>query len=120
MTMGIFNVHFTFKAKDDKLLDFLIDWYVRRGMDCTAGVGGDGTGSADIDKKYLAAFCMIDKIAVTSVQWDKAGVTAWRPKRKIARRMLSRQTPQINGVKKPSRANRKSSAMKPKSNGHTI
>ncbi len=80
--MGTFTVQFKFKENDDKILDFLIDWYVRRGMDCTAGVGGDGTGSADIDQKYLAAFCMIDKLCITSVKWDKNGITAWRPKRK--------------------------------------
>lgn len=85
-------VQFKFKEQDDQILDSLIDWYVRRGMDCTAGVGGDGTGPATIDKKHLAAFCMIDKLCITSVKWDKHGVTAWRPKRKAAQRTSSYRT----------------------------
>ncbi len=80
--MGTFEVKFTFKGHYEKLQDYLIDWYVRRGMDCTAYTASDGTGGADVDKKYLAAFCMIDKLCVTSVKWDKDGVTAWRPKRR--------------------------------------
>ena len=83
--MGTFEVKFTFKGKYNKLQDYFIAWYVRRGMDCTAYTASDGTGMADIDKKYLAAFCMIDQIAVTSVWWDEAGVTAWRPKRRNTR-----------------------------------
>jgi hypothetical protein len=64
------------------------------------GVGGDGTGSTDINPKYLADFCMIEKICVTAVKWDKDGITTWRPKRKkvgkpVQRVALQRRQPMI-------------------------